>query len=255
MMNYAIYTQNLTKNFGKFTAVDNLSLKIPRGCIYGLLGSNGSGKSTTVRMLCGVLPATSGTIQILGKEIANQQAMNSLKLNIGYMSQKFSLYHDLTVYENIKFYASIYGIDKQIRQKRIDEILQMANVSAIKNKLVRDIPGGWRQRLALGCAIIHLPQILFLDEATSGVDPRARKQFWQIIQQLASQGITILVITHFMEEAALCDRLGFLHQGRLLIDAPPQDMYKIMPHASAITSLNEIFAYLVRNYTIKRESE
>ena len=139
MMNYAIYTQNLTKNFGKFTAVDNLSLKIPRGCIYGLLGSNGSGKSTTVRMLCGVLPATSGTIQILGKEIANQQAMNSLKLNIGYMSQKFSLYHDLTVYENIKFYASIYGIDKQIRQKRIDEILQMANVSAIKNKLVRDL--------------------------------------------------------------------------------------------------------------------
>ena len=250
-MNYAIYTQNLTKKFGKFIAVNKLSLKIPYGCIYGLLGSNGSGKSTTVRMLCGVLSSTSGTIQILGKDIVSRQAMDSLKMKIGYMSQKFSLYHDLTVYENIKFYASIYGIDRQILDERINETMHLANVADIQNKLVRDIPGGWRQRLALGCALIHHPQILFLDEATSGVDPRARKQFWQIIKNLSSQGITILVITHFMEEAELCDRLGFLHQGRLLIDDTPKAMHNF----SEKTSLNEIFAYLVRHYNFQQESE
>lgn len=246
-MNYAIYTEKLTRKFGDFIAVNNLSLKIPQGCIYGLLGSNGSGKSTTVRMLCGVLTPTSGNIRILDHDIRDKQAMEKLKLNIGYMSQKFSLYHDLTVYENIKFYANIYGIAKQALNQRIDEILQLADVTHIQDKLVKDIPGGWRQRLALGCAIIHRPKILFLDEATSGVDPRARRHFWQIIKQLASQKITILVITHFMEEAELCDRLGFLHQGRLLIDSTPSEIRQVMPHKQqAYISLNEVFAYLVR---------
>lgn len=245
-MEYAIYTDKLTKRFGKFTAVNNLSLQIPQGCIYGLLGSNGSGKSTSVRMLCGVLSATSGTIKILGKDIADKKSMEELKLSIGYMSQKFSLYHNLTVYENIKFYASIYGIKKHELAHRIEEILQLAGVQHIQDKLVSDIPGGWRQRLALGCAIIHHPKILFLDEATSGVDPKARRHFWQIIKSLSQQNITILVITHFMEEAELCDRLGFLHKGRLLIDSTPKDIRQIMPHANKFTNLNEIFAYLVR---------
>ncbi len=245
MMKYAIYTENLTKKFGDFTAVDNLSLKIEPGCIYGLLGSNGSGKSTTIRMLCGVLPLTAGRVEILGNDIQN---LVQVKTQIGYMSQKFSLYPDLTVLENIKFYAGLYDVDREILDERIEEILHMAGVVKQQHLLVKNLSGGWRQRLALGCALIHKPKLLFLDEATSGTDPRARRSFWQIITELAQSGITILVTTHFMEEAELCYRIGFLHQGKLLIDSTPKNIRKIMPKSSA--TLNEVFAFLTRQKAV-----
>lgn len=244
-MDYAVYTKNLTKNFGNFIAVDNLSLKIEYGCIYGLLGSNGSGKSTTIRMLCGVLPPSNGKIRILGYDIHD---LTKIKSKIGYMSQKFSLYPDLTVLENIKFYAGLYGVDKEILATRIEEIIELAGVTKQQNIFVKNLTRGWRQRLALGCAIIHKPKLLFLDEATSGADPRARKNFWQIIQSLAQKGVTIIVTTHFMEEAALCHRIGFLHQGRLLIDATPMQIKQIVPKQNV--SLNEVFAYLVRQKAV-----
>lgn len=244
-MTYAVFTENLTKKFGDFTAVDNLSLTIEYGCIYGLLGSNGSGKSTTIRMLCGVLPKSAGTIKILGHDIHD---LAEIKTQIGYMSQKFSLYPDLTVLENIKFYAGLYGVKKNILPERIDEVLEMAGVTAKQNLPVKNLTGGWRQRLALGCAIIHKPRLLFLDEATSGADPRARRKFWQIIQNLAQSGVTVIVTTHFMEEAQLCFRIGFLHQGKMLIDDTPANLKRLLPKPDV--SLNEIFAYLVRQKAV-----
>lgn len=244
-MEYAVCTENLTKNFGDFTAVDNLSLKIECGCIYGLLGSNGSGKSTTIRMLCGVLPPSSGRIKILGHDIRD---LANIKSKIGYMSQKFSLYPDLTVLENIKFYAGLYNVDKKILPKRMEEVIEMAGVAKRQNLLVKNITGGWRQRLALGCAIIHKPQLLFLDEATSGADPRARRNFWRIIQDLAQSGVTVIVTTHFMEEAALCRRIGFLHQGKLLTDSTPEQIKRLVPKQNV--SLNEVFAYLVKRKAV-----
>lgn len=246
-MNYAVCTNELTKKFGDFIAVNNLSLNIEQGCIYGLVGSNGSGKSTTIRMLCGVLKPTSGKIILWGQENITEE----LRLSIGYMSQKFSLYPDLTVAENIKFYANLYSLSKDIQIMRKQEILQMAGLMDKSNYLVKELSGGWRQRLALGCAIIHQPKLLFLDEATSGADPRTRKDFWQIIETLAKQGITILVVTHFMEEAELCHKIGFLHEGQLLIEDTPQNIKKIV--ADENVSLNKVFALLVKNKVVKTD--
>ena len=196
-MDYAIYTENLTKKFGEFIAVNNVSLKIKHGSIYGLLGSNGSGKSTTIRMLCGILKPTSGKIYLW----QNENITDELKLKIGYMSQKFSLYPSLTVKENIKFYANLYGLNEDLLNIRMQEIMEMAGIVDKKDYLVSQLSGGWKQRLALGCAIIHKPKLLFLDEPTSGADPKARKNFWQIIENLIEQNITVIVTTHFMEEA------------------------------------------------------
>lgn len=173
-MDYAIYTENLTKKFGEFIAVNNVSLKIKHGSIYGLLGSNGSGKSTTIRMLCGILKPTSGKIYLW----QNENITDELKLKIGYMSQKFSLYPSLTIKENIKFYANLYGLNEDLLNIRMQEIMEMAGIVDKKDYLVSQLSGGWKQRLALGCAIIHKPKLLFLDEPTSGADPKARKNFW-----------------------------------------------------------------------------
>lgn len=243
-MDYAVYSENLTKKFGEFIAVNDLSLKIEQGCIYGLLGSNGSGKSTTIRMLCGILSPTSGKIYLWG----NENITEEIKLKIGYMSQKFSLYPSLTVGENIKFYANLYSLNKREQNSRIQEILQMAGLENKKDYVVNQLTGGWRQRLALGCAIIHRPKLLFLDEPTSGADPKARKVFWQIIDELTKQNITVVVTTHFMEEAELCHKIGFLHAGKLLIEDTPLNIKKSV--ADENTSLNKVFALLVKQKAV-----
>lgn len=213
-MTLAIDTQNLTCRFGDFTAVDKINLKIKEGNIYGFLGPNGSGKSTTIRMLCGILTPTSGTGQVLGFDILHEQ--EEIKKQIGYMSQKFSLYSDMTVRENLEFYAGMYSITGQIKKERMQEMLHMANLEMKENSLTATLSGGIKQRLALGCAILHRPKMLFLDEPTGGVDPKSRRLFWEIIYNLAAQGTTILVTTHFMDEAEHCDAVGFIYAGKLV---------------------------------------
>ena len=225
---YVLETKALTKKFADFTAVDNLNLQIKKGTIYGFLGSNGSGKSTTIRMLCGVLEATSGTINILGRPLKNN--LEFLKTNIGYMSQKFSLQPDLTVLENLNFYAGLYNLPHNTARTRIQEIMQLADVEAFQNELTRNLAGGWRQRLALGCAILHKPAILFLDEPTSGVDPNVRRMFWDIIHSLIEQGTTILVTTHFMDEAEHCNQITFIHQGRTIASGTPKELKTLIPY-------------------------
>jgi ABC-2 type transport system ATP-binding protein len=224
---YAVQTQNLTRTFGSFTAVDDVTLNIRRGSIYGFLGPNGSGKSTTIRMLCGILEPTSGSGKILGYDVATES--EKIKENIGYMSQKFSLYDDLTVIENLEFYAGMYNLAGQKKKDRIEEMLQMAGLSQRRTELTVNLSGGWKQRLALGCSILHNPPILFLDEPTGGVDPKSRRMFWDIIYDLAVQGTTIMVTTHFMDEAEHCDEIGFIYEGKLIANDTPDSLKKGIP--------------------------
>ncbi len=210
---YAVVTKGLTKRFGKILAVDHVDLIIKRGEVYGFLGPNGAGKSTTIRMLCGLLDPTEGTGYVLGHDIATEP--ERIKEKIGYMSQRFSLYEDLTVRENLDFYASIYSVPKEIKQARIEQMVQMADLTGRQGELAAHLSGGWKQRLALGCSIIHKPQLLFLDEPTAGVDPVSRRNFWDLIYRLSEEGITIVATTHYMDEAEHCDSLGFIYQGRI----------------------------------------
>ena len=219
---YAITTENLCKSFDNFIAVDEVNLKIPKGKIYGLLGPNGCGKSTTIRMLCGVITPTSGGGTVLGFDINKEP--EKIKQNIGYMSQKFGLYEDLTVMENLNFYASIYSISNEIKQERIKELIQMAGLSGKENVLTKNLSGGWKQRLSLGCSLIHKPSLLILDEPTSAVDPVSRRIFWEMIHFLASQGITILVTTHYMDEAESCDEIVFMFDGKILSTGSPKEI-------------------------------
>jgi len=215
----ALDVQDLTKKFGDFTAVDHVSFSGKRGEVLGYLGPNGSGKTTTIRMLCGLLTPTEGTAEIMGIDVTKNA--EAVKPRIGYMSQKFALYDDLTVLENLQFYAGVYEIPKEGETKRLQEVLDMAGLSARRNLFTRELSGGWRQRLALGCALIHHPPLLFLDEPTSGVDPTARREFWDLIYQLASEGTTIFITTHYMDEAEHCNRTAFMYRGKLLaIDTP-----------------------------------
>ncbi|MDF2569944.1 MAG: ybhF 1, partial [Sporomusa sp.] len=213
---YAIETENLTRIFGDFVAVNQVNLKIPQGSIYGFLGPNGSGKSTTIRMLCGILTPTSGNGQILGLDLATKG--EAIKEKIGYMSQKFSLYDDLTVSENLEFYAGLYSLHGFQRQERIETMLVMAGLTERRHEMTANLAGGWKQRLALGCSILHNPPLLFLDEPTGGVDPKSRRMFWDIIYKLAYQGTTVMVTTHFMDEAEHCDAIGFIYEGNLIAD-------------------------------------
>lgn len=213
-MEYVVETRNLTRKFGNFTAVDKLNIKIKPGEIYGFLGPNGAGKTTAIRMLCGLLTPSAGSATILGYDLVRET--EKIKRNIGYMSQKFSLYDDLTVLENLNFYAGVYGIGRAIRQQRIEEMLAMAGLSGRENELAANLSGGWKQRLALGCAIIARPAIVFLDEPTSGVSPTSRRMFFNLIQGLASQGTTIMVTTHFMDEAERCHNIAFISGGKLM---------------------------------------
>ena len=199
MNGHAIEVENLTKRFGDFTAVDNLNFTVKEGEIFGFLGANGAGKSTTIRMLCGLLQSTSGSAHVGGFDINTQT--EQLKQNIGYMSQRFSLYDDLTVEQNIRFFGGVYGLRNSRLKERMDWVLKMADLNGREQSITRTLSGGWKQRLALGCAILHEPKIVFLDEPTGGVDPISRRNFWELINQLSSEGITILVTTHFLDEA------------------------------------------------------
>lgn len=216
---FIIETENLTRRFESFTAVDKVTMRIKKGSIYGFLGPNGSGKSTTIRMLCGILAPTAGKGMVLGYDIAREG--EQIKQHIGYMSQKFSLYEDLTVKENLEFYAGMYNLSGKNKQARISQMIAMAGLNGRENELTVNLSGGWKQRLALGCSILHSPSIVFLDEPTGGVDPKSRRLFWEIIYDLANAGTTILVTTHFMDEAERCDDIGFIFEGKLIASNTP----------------------------------
>jgi ABC-2 type transport system ATP-binding protein len=209
----AIVVQHLTRKFGAFTAVDDVSFEVTKGEIFGFLGSNGAGKSTTIRMLCGLLRPTSGTAIVGGIDVS--QDPEAVKQRIGYMSQRFSLYELLTVDQNIRFFGGVYGLSAARLEERRRFVVDMAGLRGREQTLARDLAGGWRQRLALGCAILHEPAILFLDEPTGGVDPLSRRQFWRLIDTLSSSGVTVLVTTHYLDEAERCHRVTLIHGGRL----------------------------------------
>jgi ABC-2 type transport system ATP-binding protein len=209
----AIEVRSLTRRFGPFVAVDGVTFDVGRGEIFGFLGSNGAGKSTTIRMLCGLLKPTSGTATVGGIDVTRDP--EAVKRRIGYMSQRFSLYELLTVDQNIRFFGGIYGLDDARLAERRRFVIEMAGLAGREATLARDLAGGWRQRLALGCAILHEPAILFLDEPTSGVDPLSRRQFWRLIDALSSGGVSVLVTTHYLDEAERCHRVALIHAGRL----------------------------------------
>jgi ABC-2 type transport system ATP-binding protein len=209
----AIVVRNLTRTFGTFRAVDDLSFDVRRGEVFGFLGSNGAGKSTTIRMLCGLLTPTAGTATIDGIDVGRDP--EGVKRRIGYMSQRFSLYELLTVDQNIRFYAGLYGLDGERHDRRRAFALEMAGLAGKAHVLAGTLAGGWRQRLALGCALLHEPAIVFLDEPTSGVDPVSRRDFWRLIDELSAGGTTVLVTTHALDEAERCDRVAIIHAGRL----------------------------------------
>jgi ABC-2 type transport system ATP-binding protein len=209
----AIEVKHLTRRFGGFVAVDDLSFEVRRGEIFGFLGSNGAGKSTTIRMLCGLLRATSGSATVDGIDVTADP--EAVKQRIGYMSQRFSLYELLTVDQNIRFFGGVYGLDSKRLAERRRFVLEMAGLTGRESTLARELAGGWRQRLALGCAILHEPTILFLDEPTGGVDPLSRRQFWKLIDDLSQARVTVLVTTHYLDEAERCHRVALIHAGRL----------------------------------------
>jgi ABC-2 type transport system ATP-binding protein len=218
----AVSLNDVVKRFGDFTAVDHVSLEIPTGEIFGFLGPNGAGKSTTIRMMCGLLTPTSGHGQVHGLDIITQS--EEIKAKLGYMSQRFSLYEDLLVEENMTFFGGIYGLDQRTCKKRTDEVLDLIGLSDRRHTLTRELPGGFKQRLALGCALLHSPPIVFLDEPTSGVDPGTRRNFWDLIYQLSDGGVTIFVTTHYMEEAEYCGRIGLIDRGRLIAVGSPAEL-------------------------------
>ena len=218
----AVVVDSLVKRFGAFVAVDRVSLTVAKGEIFCFLGPNGAGKSTTIRILCGLLAPTSGKAIVHGYDVATQS--EQVKRSIGYMSQKFSLYDDLTVSENIEFFSGIYGVEKSLRQARKEEVLKMAGLEDRRNDFTGLLTGGWKQRLALGCAILHEPPIVFLDEPTSGVDPIARRHFWDLIYEMSERGSTVFVTTHYMEEAEYCQRLALMDRGKVIALGAPNDL-------------------------------
>jgi ABC-2 type transport system ATP-binding protein len=215
----AISTRELTKRFGHFVAVDSVSFEVPAGSIFGLLGANGAGKSTTIRMLCGLLAPTSGSAAVAGIDISRDP--EGVKRSIGYMSQRFSLYNDLTVEENIRFFGGVYGLSDKELVERQKETVHLAGLDGRERLLTRELSGGWKQRLALGCALLHRPGIVFLDEPTGGTDPISRRLFWDVINELAQTGTTVLVTTHYLDEAEYCNDLVLMHAGRIVAQGSP----------------------------------
>lgn len=238
-MEQVIITNKLTKKFGSFTAVDSISFYVEKGEIFGFLGANGAGKTTAMRMLCGLSKPTSGNGSVAGFDIAKDY--EKIKKNIGYMSQKFSLYEDLTVNENIKLFAGIYGMPLKKIKAKSAKILERLELTDRKDTLVKYIPTGWKQKLAFSVAVFHEPKIVFLDEPTGGVDPEARRQFWEMIYEAADSGITIFVTTHYMDEAEYCDRISIMVNGKIAALASPNDMKK---EYNAET-MDEVFRKLV----------
>ena len=218
----SIEVEKLTKKFGKFTAVDRISFEVKEGEIFGFLGANGAGKSTTIRMLCGLLQSTEGTARVGGFDINTQP--ERVKESIGYMSQRFSLYEDLTVDENINFFGKVYGLGDGELSERKRWVLEMANLRGREESITGTLSGGWKQRLALGCAVLHRPRMVFLDEPTSGVDPLMRRKFWELINDLSSQGTTVLVTTHYLEEAEYCNDLILINAGRIIAAGSPKEL-------------------------------
>ncbi len=222
MCDIAVSVKNLTKKFGNFTAVSNISFDVEKGEIFGLLGANGAGKSTTIKMLCGIESLTSGIGIIAGYDVSKKPGM--VRMNIGYMSQKFSLYNELTVYENMKFFAKLYSVDRKIIKDVIYNAIQHVKLEGYENFIAKELSSGIKQRLSLACAIIHNPKILFLDEPTSGVDPVSRRNFWDLIYKFASLGVTIFVTTHYMDEAEYCDRIAMISSGTLKELGTPNEL-------------------------------
>jgi len=239
----AVKVKDLTKTFGNFVAVDRISFTVERGEIFGFLGPNGAGKSTTIRMLCGIITPSSGSGQVAGLDIFTRS--EEIKQRIGYMSQKFSLYLDMTPLENIRFYLGIYKVPPRLWPERVRWVLETTRLGPVRERLTRELPPGWRQRLALGCALLHQPRILFLDEPTSGVDPITRRHFWEFTRQLAEQGVTVFVTTHYMEEARHCNRVILINAGKIVANGSPAqivaDLFPNQPSAS----LNDAFIKLV----------
>ena len=230
MNGWAVEIHDLVKSFGSFVAVDHVSLNVKTGEIFGFLGPNGAGKSTTIRVLCGLLTPTSGQASVADFDVATDPEL--VRRNIGYMSQKFSLYDDLSVEQNIDFFTGMYGVPKERRKERKDYVLEMANLTERRNALTATLSGGWKQRLALGCAILHDPPILFLDEPTSGVDPIVRGVFWDLIRGLSTTGHTIFVSTHYMDEAENCHRLALMHRGKVIaLGAPAALRHQATAHS------------------------
>ena len=219
---YSVVIEDLVKRFGSFTAVDRISLSVRRGEVFGFLGPNGAGKSTTIRILCGLLRPTAGRATVAGFDVEHNP--ESVRQNIGYMSQKFSLYNDLKVIENLRLFAGLYSVPRNSARERIEWALAMSNLKGRESLITGTLPGGWKQRLALGCAVLHRPPIIFLDEPTSGVDPISRRQFWDLIHQMASQGVTVFVTTHYMEEAEYCNRLALIYRGRMVALGTPSEL-------------------------------
>lgn len=219
---YSVVIEGLTRRFGKFVAVDHLDLTVRKGEVFGFLGPNGAGKSTTIRMLCGLLTPSAGKAIVAGYDVARSPEM--VRQRLGYMSQKFSLYGDLTVMENIRLFAGLYSVSPRDLDARIQWVLEMANLKGRENLITATLPGGWKQRLALGCAVLHRPPVVFLDEPTSGVDPIARRQFWELIHQMAGEGVTVFVTTHYMEEAEYCNRLALIYRGSMVALGTPSEL-------------------------------
>jgi ABC-2 type transport system ATP-binding protein len=249
----AIEVRHLSRRFGAFVAVDDLSFDVRQGEIFGFLGSNGAGKSTTIRMLCGLLQPTSGSAAVGGVDVTTDP--EGVKQRIGYMSQRFSLYELLTVDQNIRFFGGIYGLDARRLAARREFVVEMAGLRGRENTLARDLSGGWRQRLALGCAILHEPSILFLDEPTGGVDPLSRRQFWRLIDTLASQGVTVLVTTHYLDEAERCHRVALIHAGRLAALGTTTEVKRIFEGRPIVELRSEKPVELMRALDRMREVE
>jgi len=218
----SVVVESLVKRFGDFVAVDCINLEVRKGEVFGFLGPNGAGKSTTIRMLCGLLKPTSGHASVAGFDVSREPEL--VRQNIGYMSQKFSLYNDLKVIENIRLFAGLYSVPSNQLKERIEWALSMANLKGRENLITGTLPGGWKQRLALGCAVLHRPPVIFLDEPTSGVDPITRRQFWDSIQQMAETGVTVFVTTHYMEEAEYCNRLALIFRGKIVALGTPSEL-------------------------------
>lgn len=211
---HALEIKNLQKRYDTKMAVVNLSFAVEKGTIFGFLGPNGSGKSTTIKIMCGLIPPTAGEVRVLGRNVKTD--MDLIREHVGYMSQQFGLYQDLTVYQNLKFYAGLYGVRNQLFQERLEEVVELTHIEPYLKFKAGHLSGGWKQRLALGCAIIHKPYVIFLDEPTAGIDPVARRDLWDLLFNLSSQGVTLFVTTHYMDEAERCHKVGYIYEGRLI---------------------------------------
>lgn len=243
MPNQTITAQALTRRFGSFTAVDALTFSVERGEVFGFLGANGAGKTTALRMLCGLLKPTSGSAQVAGYDVARRP--EEVKRRIGYMSQRFSLYNDLTVHENLQTFGTIYGLGRPVLRERMAEMYRQLEMEPLRSRMVGSLPPGWKQKIALAAAMLHRPQVLFLDEPTGGVDPLGRRNFWELILDAAAEGTTILVTTHYLDEALYCHRTLIMADGQMKALDPP----RILMEQYGVHTMDELFGRLTRSQT------